>query len=188
MDERYQTIETRYGFSLPNEYWQMQSRGWFDVQDQQNYVWLHEAEWLSLDEIAHYEFKPPYQSGFVPFAFNGAGDLWCWWLEAASEGAPIVWCSHDADNGFVIAPHFIGFIYGQMVESCLVGYAPDAPEKRDQLQQWLDRFAEFLPAQWTNNLLELMDKEPLTEAEYEDMVQLAFGNQVAIGKPAICSE
>ncbi len=112
MNELYNRIEARYGFSILDEYRQMQSRGWFNVRDDERYVWLHEAECLSLEEIADYEFEPYRKSGFVPFAFNGAGDLWCWWPEAASHSiTPVVWCLHDVDMAEVSAPHFIGFIY-----------------------------------------------------------------------------
>jgi hypothetical protein len=175
MDELYQRFEARYGFTIPAEYRQMQARGWFDVRDQERYVWLHEAEWLSLAEIADYEFEPYHRSGLVPFAFNCAGDLWCWWPEAASGGVvPVVWCLHDADTGDVMAPHFLAFIYRQMLEFCVADSPWDAAERRQQLQEWHDRFAEFLPPPWASTLLWLMEREPLSEREYAAMVQRAL--------------
>ncbi len=177
MNELYKRIEARYGFSIPDEYRQMQSRGSFNVRNDERYVWLHEAEWLSLEEIADYEFEPYHKSGFVPFAFNCAGDLWCWWPEAASHGiTPVVWCLHDADMAEVSAPHFIGFIYRQIVEFCAADYSMDKQELQNQLQEWHSRFAEFFTAEWAKNLLTLTDKAPLTEGEYAEIVQrdLAF--------------
>src|SRR6516164_5067104 len=80
----FRQIEQRYGFSVPTEYRLMSERGWFDFDDARNrvgpdYLWLYDMEWLDPAGIRDHEFPEYCEPGFVPFAFTGGGDHWCWW-------------------------------------------------------------------------------------------------------------
>jgi len=79
MNSIYESIESKYGFALPSAYREMNELGWFDTCDKSRYLWISEAEWMRPDEIFSYEPLEYHKPGFVPFAFTGAGDHWCWW-------------------------------------------------------------------------------------------------------------
>jgi hypothetical protein len=51
----YEQIESRYGFSIPEEYREMERRGWFNRQD--DYEWLCDVRWMSPEKIRDFEFQ-----------------------------------------------------------------------------------------------------------------------------------
>ena len=186
----YNAIAARYNFVIPDVYREMESRGWFNKA---HYLWLHEAEWLPLDKIIHYEFADYHKLGFVPFAFNGAGDLWCWWPEATRDSAtPVVCCPHDEEYGEFHAPNFLGFLYHQVLMYSVVGGfdVDEEEEAREWLRIWHKSFVEFFPHSWSETIASIANKPLIThefgrglysagfiqESEYNELVKrhLAF--------------
>lgn len=162
METAYEAVAARYQFDIPDEYRRMESRGWFNLAESKaHYLWLHEAEWLRLNEIADYQFADYHKPGFVPFAFNGAGDLWCWWPEATQNSiTPVVLCPHDCREGQFYAPNFLGFLYRQILDYATVGWI-DADEEeaaREWLRRWHDRFLEFFPRAWSETVMTIANK------------------------------
>jgi hypothetical protein len=168
----------------------MESRGWFNKV---RYLWLNEAEWLPLDDILHYEFADYHKPWFVPFAFNGAGDLWCWWPEASRHlVTPVVLCPHDEKYGEFYASDFLGFLYRQVLEYAVVGGfgISDEEEAREWLHLWHESFVEFFPHSWSETIMSIANKPLIThefgrglysagfiwESEYNELIKrhLAF--------------
>ena len=91
--DTYTSIKAKYGFEIPAVYRTMEQDGFFELKpagedfDPRNdsYLWVPEAESMRPPEILAYE-TPSYQlPGFVPFAFTGGGEPWCWWPEQDPE-------------------------------------------------------------------------------------------------------
>src|SRR6266498_4983135 len=120
----YQALEARYGFAIPTTYRQLEQRGCFDAQkfDRERpitsiYLWLHDTEWWSIEEMLSYQPPEYYKPGFAPFAGTGTGDFWCWWPERASEtGIPITLCPHDLNQAHIDAPNFAGWVYRRVLD------------------------------------------------------------------------
>ena len=74
----YAAIEAKYGFAIPEDYRRMERDGFFDLKNDATYLLIHEMEWLRPDEILAHKPADYHKPGFIPFAFTGGGDEWCW--------------------------------------------------------------------------------------------------------------
>ena len=154
LEEQFQQVEQKYGLVLPDACRSMYAQGWMDVRGD-NYFWLHEAEWMSLEEILNHEPAEYHRPGYVPFAFTGGGDEWCWWPFA--HPGTIVLCPHDCYDGEFYAPSFLGFVYRSMLDFCATGFDPEddpeeAEENRQILKDSVARLSGYLPRPWQETL------------------------------------
>ena len=163
-EEIYKEIERRYGFRLPSDYRSMQELGWFDFDpttdrdvafdpgSPHGYLWLNDMEWLSLAEIRDHQFPNYCLSGFVPFAFTGGGDHWCWYpkfTDADSGSTPVVLCPRDSNTGEFYAPHFLGAMYRQALDYAQTWRQADEVDlARAHLAGWASRLGPFFPRLW----------------------------------------
>lgn len=170
-DVIYDGIERRYGFAIPEEYRQMNARGWFDCADgtmpyfdpaSRSYLWMNDMEWISLEGIRDFEFPSYCKSGFVPFAFTAGGDHWCWYPEHMSNGAtPVVLCPHDSKIGEFYAPHFLGSLYRQALAFAAGDLdLTEEPEARQHLKRWFDDLGPLFPMGWRQTLASLLNAPP----------------------------
>jgi len=130
----YNAIAARYGFAIPDEYRRLESRGLFTLSAAahastfyrpDSYLWLHDMEWYSPQAILDFEFEPYHLPGFVPFAFTGGGDYWCWHpAHADRRGAHVLCCCHDCELATIYAPNFHTALYRQILDFC-VGSSED---------------------------------------------------------------
>ena len=152
----YQGIQAKHGFTLPPEYLRMANEGFFDLKRDESYLWIPEAEWMPAQQILDYETEPNYKPGFVPFAFTGAGDLWCW--RPSEDPQMVVCCIHDEGMGSVDAPNLLGSIYRRILD-----YASDQGNweseelTRNQLLRWSERLHDYFPDPWIEDLRLLSD-------------------------------
>jgi len=161
MNTIYDAIESKYGFSIPDPYRQMHQLGWFDARDRAGYLWVFQAEWLTPQEILSYDRLDYHKPGFVPFAFTGAGDNWCWWPSEHS----VVLCPHDCLEGEFDAPDFLGSIYRRTLEYAGGGFdRENEREARQQLRDWAARFTRFFQPAWIDTLI-AASQAPLTRWE-----------------------
>jgi hypothetical protein len=162
----YRDIEARYGFSLPAEYRHMKERGWFDSTTNtmpyfnptgQSYLWMNEMEWMPLHSIRAFEFPGYCKPGFIPFAFTGGGDHWCWYPEYATNGVtPVVLCPHDDMMAEFYAPDFLGSVYRQMLDFAASNLdEKDEPLARQHLKRWHDDLGPMFPASWRATIAKL---------------------------------
>jgi hypothetical protein len=155
VSELFRRIEDRYAFCFPSEYTAMHRKGWlqFDPARRglpQPYLWMNEMEWLSLQDMLDFEFPTYCKPGFVPFAFTGGGDHWCWYPEHAADGVtPVVLCPRDSTAGEFYAPSFTGSLYRQILDFACSWIKPaEEAEARTHLKRWLDDLCPFFPAAW----------------------------------------
>ena len=138
-----EAIEERYDFTSPALYRQLYAEGLLDI-GQTGPDWLtrefprlrlrpplllygHDFELMQIGDIAEEiaEFLDPYsyreirpELRFIPFAMSGAGDLYCFHLNAATDaGVPIVYVWHDADEATFKAKNLQDFIFRGLLEA-----------------------------------------------------------------------
>jgi hypothetical protein len=143
----YDEIEAKYGFAIPAEYQEMERLGWLDPSDMSRYLYMFEAEWFRPEKILRYQPLDFHKPGFVPFAFTGGGDNWCWW---PAENC-VVLCPHDCLEGEFDAPDFLGSIYRRTLEYASGGQESEG-EARKQLREWAKRLTAFFPPHWIKTI------------------------------------
>jgi hypothetical protein len=121
MGNAYDSIEQRHEFRLPPAYRALAASGFLEYGDDPRgriesgkLLQLHDVEWLPPTEITAFDSKArKLRPRLVPFAQNGAGDLWCWDVAAAPIGGepPIVVTSYDEDTTTVEAHDFATWLY-----------------------------------------------------------------------------
>ena len=138
-----EATEARYKFSYPALYRQLFAEGMLDIC-QVGPEWLttefprlrprpplllfgNDFELMQIADIAeesaeflnpdsYREVRPDLR--FIPFAMNGAGDLYCFHLNAATDaGVPIVYVWHDADKATFKARNLQDFIFRGLLEA-----------------------------------------------------------------------
>ena len=179
-EDLFQTIAEKYGFSLPEEFRYLWEKGFCTLvgpaKDHEftrpgnGYLLIHDMEWYSLEEIVDFEFPEycqPHLPHLVPFAFNGAGDNWCWQTDRTdARGMRVLLCAHDSNMATVQAPNFAGAIYRQiLLEACWFYTEGDFAEAWEQNRAFLRRYvvdlAPIFPAQWVETLRELETRAPV---------------------------
>jgi len=112
-------------------------------------------EWYSLHDIAEFEFESSHLPGFVPFAFTGGGDYWCWQPEYTDErGTRVVCCYRDYELANVYAPNFATGLYRQALAVCQETEL-DVPAF---LRRWASDLADIFPVRWCQRLRDLAER------------------------------
>jgi hypothetical protein len=137
----------------------MNDSGWFYFDDNRNrpgpnYLRMNDMEWLDPAAIRDHEFPEYCKPGFVPFAFTGLGDHWCWYPVESIDGiAPVVLCPHDCNAGEFYAPSFLGSIYRQVLDYATDYFdADDETMSREHLARWRDVLGPLFPLNWRSTL------------------------------------
>jgi hypothetical protein len=156
------SIRERYGFEFPELYRTLLAKGHFSTTPWENFLDLQDCEWLSLEDIASYEFldfQITSDGGFVPLAISARRDEFCWRLDwATGAEPPIVFCERG-ESGFGYAPHFQGFLYRKALES-FGGYdGPDSEKDLKRLRHAVDIISPYLPGAWSGQLLRLAQRD-----------------------------
>jgi hypothetical protein len=170
-DALYDAIAARYGFPLPEEYRDMRRRGWIGGTYEDDFLGPLNAEWLSLEEIANYDFGPDVEEGarppVVPFAMDGGANPWCWYpARATASTVPTVFCNFlDFSEARMDAPSFLGFCYRQLLDYLSQGeYAPKGGDPA-YLDRWRSDWSTVLPPAWRQVLSEI---PPTPSVEWND--------------------
>jgi len=164
-DELYKKIADRYGFTVPDDYRYLESRGLFNINTPSHasefykpgsYLWLNEMEWLPPVEMVKFEFPSYCLPGFLPFAFTGGGDYWCWQVPDRNEGdSRVVLCHHDSEFATVYAPNFRTALFRQAID-----FAREQSDSSDIdasafLGRWAVDLEGIFPALWCEHLRHL---------------------------------
>lgn len=117
----YAEIEQRYGVSIPDSYRDLHSQGYLSNADSPSSFKFYDFTWLSLNEIATYEFNPcdiESDGGFVPFAVNRRQEPYFWRYDWAIDHAepPVVFC-HQFEIGTGIAANFQSLLFRLAIEA-----------------------------------------------------------------------
>jgi hypothetical protein len=163
----YNAIKARYGFAIPNDYCRLESRGLFTLPvaahasafyQPGSYLWLHDMEWYSPQAILDFEFEPYHLPGFVPFAFTGGGDYWCWHpAHIDRRGAHVLRCYHDCPLAAVYAPNFHTALYRQILDFCVCSSEDEDIDASAFLHRWATELAVIFPDSWSARLRQLAD-------------------------------
>jgi hypothetical protein len=173
----YERIAKRFAYELPKEYRSLHERGWLTLDRPASsisatpgdgYLFMHEMEWYGLEEIATFdfpEFYRPHLQGLVPFAFNGAGDYWCWQCDKTDEhGTRVLLCYHDTGSAVIFAPNFETALYRQALAYATYWVGSDhvgLDEGRAYLHRWaIDLAAIFSPG-WSKVISDLSTRQPV---------------------------
>jgi len=178
----YTAISQRFGFSLPDEYRRLESRGLLTLTAPAHasqftkpgtYLWLNEMEWYSLEKIAEFKFWPDQLPGFVPFAFTGGGDDWCWQPEFTdSRGTRVVCCWHDSNMATVYAPDFASALFRQVIEFCSTT-DDDELDVPAFLRRWAIDLAPIFPTRWCEQLRQWANGTKLPALSFSEAAVLA---------------
>ena len=174
-------IEQKYKFSLPKEYCRLNDMKCFDLDEPKHYskalndpyLWLFELEWIHPSKILTFDCEDQIRERYVPFAFNGAGELWCWVPKETDEnGTPIVLLD-NIDSGTYEAPDFKSILFQQVLmfiqnqqDDMLIPY----------LNKYLLHFNEFFCERWQVEINKVIatgnDKisDNYFDITYQDMV------------------
>jgi len=174
-DALYRRIEERFGFSMPPEYRRMEARGFFSLDRPavawefmttgDGPLWLNDMEWLSLKEIAEFEFDELYEQRLphlLPFALNAAGDFWCWQVDKRDVcGTRVLLCPHDYMLAKVYSPNFASALYRQALWwACYDAHPSRIDDDRAFIRRWAIDLAEVFPASWCQTLVDLANRAP----------------------------
>lgn len=170
MDE-YSAIEQRYGCGLPDVYRALRKQGHFDWHGPDaspDYLFLTDLEWLSLQEIAEYQFFDWQIGGLIPFAISARRDEWCWrrdWQQGAEP--PVVLCRRG-DTGYGFAPDFRGFLYRILLEEFSGTWLVESfgiHGTQERLRRYVDFVRPYLPERWVGQLSSLANRDWVTLAD-----------------------
>jgi hypothetical protein len=160
----YAAIEAKHGFAIPAEYRRIVAAGYFDLRhpgkyydpaNEPTYLWVPEAEWLLPQKILAHKPESFEKPGFVPFAFTGAGDHWCWW--PSQDTGAVVLCPHDEATGVFDAPSFLASIYRRFLDYALADIGEDEEaEARRHFAHWASQLEGHFPQQWITTLTSLV--------------------------------
>lgn len=159
-------IEKKLGIVFPAGYRAFHAAGFLKWRSKQNnYLWLHEAEWIPPAEIPGYDLWRITVPGLIPFAFNAAGDHWCFSSKKVTgpNEYEIWFCIHDQELGEVYAPSFPAWFYRNCLEYASGGFDEDAAgvrEAKTNLKLWSKRLAEIHPGAWEKHLATLAGSKP----------------------------
>jgi hypothetical protein len=160
-------LEAHYGVAFPPGYRDWSLKKYTDYRDnQEGYLWVHEAEWIPPDEIPERDlWRLNIIPGLIPFAFNGAGDNWCWNTQVKLGDAEyeVLFCWHDEDLADAFAPTFPAWFYRNCLDfasGTMDNDEDEIQEARENLRLWSDRLSEIHPGPWAEHLLSLAEREP----------------------------
>lgn len=160
--KHYEAIERRFGFSPPVEYRAACDAAWLDLQSP-DYLWTPEAEWLTPQQLLEFEWEEHQGSGFVPFAFTGGGDHWCWWPDQDRQA--VVFCPHDCTSGEFDSPSFSGFLFRRILDFAQCFEEAEAPRVRSYLRTCLERQPPLFTAACEPVIVELSSARLIPHAE-----------------------
>lgn len=100
-------------YKIPLIYQKMNERGYVSLE---NYLWLNEMEWLSIDAIREYEYDEGESELIIPFAFTGGGDKWVWVVNDENKEYSIGLCERGEVNGVYYAKNMEDGIFRQIIE------------------------------------------------------------------------
>jgi hypothetical protein len=167
MSTLFDSIAETTGFQLPELFRRMTTDGVTDYTKNRDqwqvkppalYMVSNHVEWWDLEGIANWAAPDYYALAFVPFAANGAGDLWSWHPASGTEG--IVFVPHDEDAAEHYAPDFEGFLFRHIVQGLAEIYEYEGqtvtPEQHVQAAQAnVNTLAPYLRPAWVSLLNEL---------------------------------
>lgn len=146
---------------IPLIYQKMDERGYTTPE---NYLWLNEMEWMSIDKISQYEYDEGESELIIPFACTGGGDKWVWIVNDENKEYCVGLCENAETNGIYYAKNIEDAILRQIVE-----YVSDSnfyvceskamsyQISENELMQLLDRWKHCFKGILNDNYIQIID-------------------------------
>lgn len=148
-------------YKIPIIYQKMEERGY---TTQENYLWLNEMEWMSINQISQYEYDEGESELLIPFAFTGGGDKWVWIVNDENKDYCVGLCEDGEINGIYYAKNTEDAIFRQIIEyisdsnfyvceSKAKSYQISETKLTQLLEIWKNGFKEIL----NDNYIQIID-------------------------------
>ena len=150
-----------------------------------------DVEWLFFSEVAQVNRKDYWIEDLVlvPFAHNGAGDVYCWSPAHETAGrVPVVLAPHDDEEATILAPDLQGFLDRKAIEQYVSLYEVTEPELAKLIAlAWFERVGRYLSEGARAAVEEISQREPrpddlgeygfVSVAEAESLVKRILGDE-----------
>ncbi len=148
--------------NLPDDYLNVVRSG---VLDLHTGVRLSEYNWMTLQEIAGFQWPYQLSDRFVPFANSAGGHYLGWWKSADSSSYECVILAYRDSEAEVFAPDFSGFLYRIMLWECFnnwFAFQDDGSVEMVEaiLLRNLDLLKPFLRVEWEATLSAIIARKP----------------------------
>lgn len=148
-------------YKIPLIYQKMEKQGY---TTQENYLWLNEMEWMSIDRISQYEYDEGENELLIPFAFTGGDDKWVWVVNDKDKEYYVGLCENGEINGVYYAKNTEDAIFRQIIEyvsdsnfyvdeSKAKSYQISETELAQLLEKWKNCFKDIL----NENYIQIID-------------------------------
>ncbi len=168
----YSAIQQKFGFVIPEPYRELERRGFLALDGPASvaemmkpgsgYLYLYDMEWYTPQQILEYELDEYHLPGFVPFAFTGRADHWCWQPDCSTDrGTRVVLCPHDYELATIYAPDFVSAAYRHILEYTCYGVDSSDDESviRAFLDRWIVDLRDVLQESWCERISLIRDKK-----------------------------
>jgi hypothetical protein len=130
------------------------------------------VEWVQPSEFGDYDTPEDWlpELALVPFAQNGAGDLWCVHpTERDGERVPIALVPHDELKATIYAPDFEAFLFRQLLEA-LTEIDPShdkrtPDQRREHVKAEIRTLTPYVRVPWIALLTEVASR-PVTTTKH----------------------
>lgn len=164
-------IEKKFGFKLPPSYRVLAEAGTLDEEFQ-----LADGYIMTPEDLADFEwedFMNPIE-GLVPFAYNGAGEPYCWLTqEAAVDGElPIIAAMHGGE-GYWFAPTVTAMICRELADwlGAAAGEEDAIEDLADIMPPLMALIKEKAPEHWVEAINHMQADFLETNADEEPLLQ-----------------
>ena len=175
----YKLVQTRYSFDLPPLYRELQTAGCFDYTQPEKVILFTDHEWMSLQEIAHFEFyewQNKSREFFIPFARTRRRHTYGWrkdWING--EEAEIVFCEHGPfGSGFAL--DFRAFLYRMLLQEfsgTSLLKSPNDGNGKAKIRRAVQVICPRLPTDWARRIDELSRQPWYTEDKMNRVYSMA---------------
>jgi len=182
-------LKSRFGFHTPHDFRLLEERNLFFLSEAarhsdctapgDHYLWISDMEWYQPEGLLQFELADYHLPAFVPFAFTGGGDYWCWATDHQhGETAPVASCPHDCELAELFAPSFSAALFRQVIEYCQCGRDDDPDTFDAMISRYIVDLSGFWPEDWRNALRDAATSAKAGEfikSQSDSMVQSLSG-------------
>lgn len=193
-------MSLREDFNFPVAFYDMDKSGWFDKKNytdrdsigDKTYLWMNDIQWLSLEKIINYEYEDYQSKSIVPFGTTG-GDIWGWHLDYKPI-MPVVFCTHDDEEGTFYAKTYEGALFRQILDfASQNNFCTQEGNKwemslliaRKHLMNWKNKFEKWFEKEWINEIDRLIGLEL---KYYETVSPTVVGGYYVLITPEECRD
>lgn len=100
-------------FKIPFIYMKMND---FGLLSKDNYLWLDDMEWISIDQIPNYKYEEDESNYIIPFAHTARFDKWVWVFDENNNDYMVGLCENSEMNGIYYSQNTEDAIIRNIIE------------------------------------------------------------------------